>query len=143
MKAELATLFSEGDFLLKEAKTVFFFHKEEHSGAACHCCKAIKKYLDAYEKFLFSSLEPSANFHILLHTIVQRDPEFKKFSEKIYEVKCFAEESKNNSEEFFMYADEIDEVLKIILEIRNYIAGKVDIHKEFLEEYTQTSFMAS
>jgi hypothetical protein len=143
MKAQIATLFAEGDFLLKEAKTVFFLHKEEHSGAACHCCKAIKKYLDAYEKFLFSSMEPSENYHILLHTIIQKDPEFKKFSEKVYEVKCFAEESKSNADEFFMYAGEIDDVLKIILEIRNYIAFKVDFRNEFLAEYTQTSFMAS
>lgn len=143
MKAQLASLFSEGDFLLKEAKKLFFFQKEEHSSAACHCCKAIKKYLDAYEKYLFSGIAPSENYHILLHTIIQKDPGFKQFSEKIFEVKCFAEESKSNADGFFIYADEINEVLKIILEVRNYIAAKIDFRKEFLEEYTQTSFMAS
>lgn len=143
MKSIISKLFSEGDFYLKEAKAKFYLKKEEQCDAICCCCNAIKKFLDAYEKFLFEHIEPSDNYHILLHTISQKDPEFKRFTEKIYEVKCFAQESSKDKEGFFLYADEIDETIKIIIDIREYIASKVDLRREFLEEYTQTSFMTT
>jgi len=143
MKSLISKLFTEGDFYLKEAKTIFYLKKEEHCDATCHCSLAIKKYLDAYEKFLFEHMTPSDNYHILLHTISQKDPDFNRFYEKIYEVKCFAEESGKDKEGFFLYADEVDATLKIVLDIREYVASKVDLHKQFLEEYTQTSFMTT
>ncbi|MFA9389133.1 MAG: hypothetical protein ACERKD_04975 [Prolixibacteraceae bacterium] len=141
MKSIISKFFSEGDFLLKEAKSMFFLKKEEQCDAICHSCKAVKKYLDAYEKFLFSNMKPTENYHVLLHLIIQKDSEFKQFFEKIFELKCFAEESKRDQEGFFLFADEVDEVLKNVLEIRTYILGEIGMKKEFMEEYTETSFM--
>lgn len=143
MMSKIEQLFAEGDFYLKEAKSKFYLNKEEQCNATCSCCNSIKKYLDAYEKFLFEGLNPSSNYHVLLHMISQKDPTFKKFTEKIYEVKCFAEESKREGDKFFLYADEINDALKIVLEIRGYIASKIKLNKKFLDEYTETSFMTT
>ncbi|MGF7140645.1 hypothetical protein [Roseimarinus sediminis] len=143
MMSDIEQLFVEGDFALKEAKSKFYLNKEEHCTAICSSCNAVKRYLDAYEKFLFEAVTPSENYHVLLHMIVQKDPKFKRFTGKIFEVKCFAEESKREGERFFLYADEMDEVLKIILELRTYIGSRVKLHKNFMEEYTETSFMTT
>ena len=68
--------------------------------------------------------------------------EFKQFTEKIYEVKCFSDEAKKDPEAFFLYDDEINNVLKIVLGVRNYIARKVELGKEFMKEFSENSFMA-
>jgi hypothetical protein len=141
--SNIEQLFTEGDSYLKEAKSKFYMNKEEHCNASSSSCNSIKKYLDAYENYLFESINPSSNYHVLLHQISQKDASFKKFTEKIYEVKCFAEESKRKGEEFFLYADEINDVLKIVLEIRSYIASKIKLDNKFLDEYRGTSYMAT
>ena len=142
MMSLIEQLFVEGDTFLKDAKSQFYLKKEEQCDASCSSCKAIKKYLDAYEKHLFRGINPSDNYHVLIHTISQKDNDFKRFSEKIYEVKCFAEESRREGKEFFLYADEINETLKIVLEVRNYVAQKVKLDRKFMAEYSGTSFMA-
>lgn len=142
MEASITKLFSEGDSYLKEAKTMFLLKKEEQCDASCHSCRAIKKYLDAYERYLFEHLKPSENYHVLLHMITEKDPAFKKFFGKIFEVKCFAEESRNEKDGFFLYAEEVDEALKIVLEVRKYIANKVKLRNEFLSEFSAAPFMA-
>ncbi|MDA3881078.1 MAG: hypothetical protein PF436_11880 [Prolixibacteraceae bacterium] len=142
MITKIEKLFSEGDTYLKEAKGMFYAQDEKQGPATCNCCEAIKRYLDAYEIALFNQLEPSQNYHVVLHTIAQKDPDFKQFTEKVYEVKCFKEESKKDPESFFLYDDEIDDVLKDVLRVRNYIAQKVDLGKEFMEEFSENSFMA-
>ncbi len=139
MKYEIEKLFEEGDDLLKESKSKFYLQKEEHCGASCSCCCALKKYLDAYEMFLFEFIKPSENYHVLLHTITQKDPEFNDFNEKIFKVKCFADESKKEGEGFFIYPDEVNDVLKIVVEIRNYIGKKVGLSSEFLQESRKIS----
>lgn len=136
-------LFIEGDTYLQKAKAEFYLEKEEQCDAICSSCKAIKKYLDAYETFLYRGIKPSENYHVVLHVILQKDPDFRHFIEKIFEVKCFAEESKRKNEEFFLYADEINETLKNVLEIRNYVARKVKLHRKFMEEFTEPSFMST
>lgn len=143
MKPIISQLFSEGDFHLKEAKTNFLVNEDNQCDAMCKTCNAIKKYLDAYEIFLFEQMKPTENYHVLLHVIVQKDPGFVGFSEKIYEVKCFADESKENKEGFFLYADEVNDIMKNVMEVRNYIAKKINHKEPFLSEYTETSFMST
>ena len=121
---------------------MFLLKKEEQCDASCHSCKAVKKYLDAYEHYLFEHLKPTENYHVLMHLITQKDPSFKKFTEKIFEVKCFAEESRREKEDFFLYADEVNDALKIVLEVRKYIAKKIKLQDEFLSEFSSASFMA-
>lgn len=142
METELEKKFTKGDFFFKEAKSKFFLEKDEQGDASFGCCKAIKRYLDAYEQFLFKSYDPSKNLHVLLHTITQKDVEFKKFSEKIFQVKCFAEESKSEGAKFFLYPDEIDDVLKIVNDVRIYIAKKIGIDIEQLKSINNNSYMA-
>ncbi|MDA3929135.1 MAG: hypothetical protein PF541_09255 [Prolixibacteraceae bacterium] len=141
MKPTIPTLFSEGDFYLKEAKSMFFLKKEEQCNGSCNSCLAIKKYLDAYEKFLFKKNFQTENYHVLLRMINQKDSKFNQFSEKIFEVKCFAEESKREKEKFFLFAEEMNDVLKIVLDIRSYIANKVGYKKEFFADYHELSIM--
>lgn len=142
MDTKIENLFSAGDTYLKEAKGMFYAQDEKQIPAACDCCEAIKRYLDAYEISLFNQLDPSENYHVVLHTITQKDPDFKQFSDKIYQIKCFSDESKKDPESFFLYDDEIDDILKNVLKIRNYIAQKVDLGKEFMKEFSENSFMA-
>lgn len=142
MNSKIESLFSAGDTYLKEAKGMFYAQDEKQGRAACNCCEAVKRYIDAYELALFNQLEPSKNYHVVLHTIEQKDPEFKQFTEKIYEVKCFSDEAKKDPEVFFLYDDEINNVLKIVLGVRNYIARKVELGKEFMKEFSENSFMA-
>lgn len=132
MKSEIESVFVEGDSLLKEAKTMFYKNEEGQSEAVCVACRAMKKYLDAYELFLFESIKPSENFHLLLHTIIQRDNEFDKFNEKIFKVKCFLEESKKEAVTFFLYPEEVNDVLKTIIEIRNYVGLKTGLNEQFM-----------
>ena len=143
MKAIIPKLFSEGDSYLMEAKSMFFLRKEEQHCGSCNSCNAIKKYLDAYKQHLFKGSHSTENYHLLLHSLIEGDPEFKKFTEKIYEVKCFAEESKREGEHFFLYAEEINDVLNIAFEIRKYISKKVGFKKEFLADYLHTSYMTT
>ena len=143
MKAIITKLFSEGDSNLMEAKSKFFLRKEEQHCGSCNSCSAIKKYLDAYKQFLFKGGHETENYHLLLHLIIQEDPDFKMFTEKIYEVKCFAEESKREGDRFFLFAEEINDVLNIAFEIRKYIANKVGFKKDFLADYLHTSYMAT
>lgn len=142
MKAELQKLFAEGDYILNEAKSKFYLYKEEQADASCGCCNAVKKYLDAYEKFLFEGLNPSENYHVLLHTISQRDNGFRIFTERIYQVKCFADESKKEGVKFFLYPDEIDDALKTAKEIRDYIAEKIGLEMDYYTVKSDSSFMA-
>jgi hypothetical protein len=142
MMTKIENLFTEGDSYLKDAKAMFFANGDKHSDSSCYCCEALKKYIDAYEMFLFERVEPSKNYHVVMHTIAQKDPDFKQFNEKIYEIKCFADEAKKEPENFFLYDDEIDEVLKNILKIRKYIASKVHLDKEFMQEFSNNDFMA-
>lgn len=135
-------LFVEGDTYLQRAKAEFYMKKEEQCDAICSSCNAIKKYLDAYETYLYKGMNPSANYHVVLHVILQKDVNFKRFVNKIFEVKCFAEESQRKNEEFFLYADEINETLKNVFEIRNYVAKKVKLIRKFLEEDFEQSIMA-
>lgn len=141
MSPIIPKLISEGDFYLKEAKSKFFLKKEETHFASCDGCTAIKRYLDAYEQFLFEGIQRTENYHVLLHIINDEDANFKQFAEKIYEVKCFAEESKREGEKFFLFADEMNDVLNNIHEIRDYIVGEIGIKKEFLIEYLEDSFI--
>lgn len=136
-------LFTEGDSYLQQAKAEFYIKKEEQCDATCSSCKAIKKYLDAYEMYLYRGMKPSENYHVLLHVILQKDPGFRRFVEKVFEIKCFAEESLRKKDEFFLYADEIDETLKNVLEIRTYVAREVKLKRSFLEEANELSFMST
>lgn len=143
MKVLVSKLFSEGDYFLKEAKSMFFIQKENHHKASILSCGAVKKYLDAYAAYLFKNTAPSDNYHVLLHQIVEKDTGIKQFTEKIYEVKCFAEESDKKKEEFFLFADEINDVLNIVFNLRNYIAGKVGYSEEFLADYLHSNYMTT
>lgn len=143
MRDDLEKLISEGDFFLNEAKSRFFLNKEAHVEASCGCCNAVKKYLDAYERYLFEGLNPSDNYHVLLHTIAQKDPGFKVFTEKIYEVKCFADESKKEGGSFFLYPDEIDDALKTAKQIRDYIVDEVGLEIDLAKSMTDSTFMGT
>jgi hypothetical protein len=142
MKQTILKLLTEGDCYLKEAKSDFLIRQEEQCSAANKCSKSIKKYLEAYRCFLTSKFAPSNNYHVLFHGILQADPEFNQFYEKIFQVKCFAEESKRYKEDFFLYDDEINSSINISCQIRNYILRKLEIEKQFLSEYLGTCFMA-
>ncbi len=135
-------LFSEGESFLKEAKAEFLVNEDDQCDAMCKSCNSIKRFLDAYELHLFKEKKPTQNYHLLLHTISQKDPDFDRFTKMIYEVKCFSEESKNNPEGFFLYDDEINDILKIVLEIRNYIAEKLAIKESILDNIS-ASFMTT
>lgn len=143
MKPIISQLFSEGDFHLKEARANFLVNDENQSDAMCSTCNALKKYLDAYEVFLFENVKPTQNYHVTMHVIAQKDPGFTEFSERIYEVKCFVDESKEDPEGFFLYADEVNDVLKNLMDIRNYIASKINLKEPFLVEFAETSFMTT
>lgn len=136
-------LFTEGDSYLQKAKAEFYLKEEEQCVAICNSCKAIKKYLDAYETYLYRGMKPSNNYHVVLHVILQKDPDFRLFIEKIFEVKCFAEEALRKNDEFFLYGDEIDATLKNILQIRNYVARKVKLKRKFMQESAEISFMST
>jgi hypothetical protein len=143
MKDDILNLVTRGDYHLKEAKSKFWIKQEEEQGSASiHCSKAIKKYLMAYDFFLMSGINLVDNFHDLLKTILEKDPDFQQFYERIYEVKCFAKASKSKGEEFYMLDDEMDKTIKIALGIREYIANKIHFEKQFLAEYLGASFMA-
>ncbi|HKK80807.1 MAG TPA: hypothetical protein VJ909_01080 [Prolixibacteraceae bacterium] len=142
MKEKIKDLFSEGDGYLKDAKTLFFANEDRQNIGSCNCCEAVKRYIDAYEKYLFEKISPSKNYHVVMHTIEQKDPNFKKFNDVIYEIKCFADEARKEPESFFLYDDEIDDVLKNVLKIRNYIASKVHINEEFMHEFSNNDIMA-
>jgi hypothetical protein len=143
MKEEIIKLLTKGDYHLKEAKSKFWIRRNEQCEGTCSCCKAIKKYLEAYLHYLLPGLNPIDDFHVLLHTIIQRDPDFKQFYDKIFEVKCFGEEAKRKKENFFLYDDEKNNAINISLEVRNYITGKIKFEKQFLSEYIGTSFMTT
>jgi hypothetical protein len=142
MKEEILELLTKGDYHLSEAKSKFWIRQTELCDGACNCCKAIKKYLEAYKHYLMPGLNPIDDFHVLIRMIVQRDPEFKQFNDKIFEVKCFAEESKRKKENFFLYDEEKNNAINISLEIRKYISGKIMFEKQFLSEFLGTTFMA-
>lgn len=142
MKEKILELLTKGDYHLKEAKSKFWIRQTEQCDGACSCCKAIKKYLEAYKHFLLPGLNPIDDFHVLIRTIVQRDVEFQQFNDKIFEVKCFAEESKRKKENFFLYDDEKNNAINISLDIRKYITGKIHFEQQFLSEYLGTTFMA-
>jgi hypothetical protein len=143
MKDKIIKLLTSGDYNLKEAKSKFWVKQDELNEATCDCCKAIKKYMKAYEQFLLPDMSPINNFHVLFRKITERDPEFKQFHEKIFEVKCFAEESKHKGEKFFLYHEEMNNAIKIALGLREYITRKIHFEKQFLSEYLETSFMAT
>lgn len=143
MNPVITGLISEGDYYLKEAKSIYFVKKEESYNGSCNSCNAIKKYLNAYEEFLFENKSKTENYHVLLHLICQKDPEFRKFMEKIFEVKCFAEESQREKENFFLFDEEINDVLNSVFEIRSYITAKVGFDKEFLADYFESSMMTT
>jgi len=143
MKEEIVKLVTRGDFYLKEAKSKFWIKPEEEQGSAsCNCSKSIKKYLKAYDFFLTEGENLVDNLHDLLSVIVEKDPEFQQFYDKVYEVKCFAKASKTKGEEFYMLDDEVDKTIKIALGIRDYITNKIHFEKKFLSEYLGASFMA-
>jgi hypothetical protein len=143
MKDKILKLVTRGDYYLKDAKSKFWMDREEEQGiASIHCSKAIKKYLMAYDYYLKPEENPVDNFHDLFKIILEKDPDFQKFYDKVYEVKCFAKQSKSKGEEFFMLDDEMDKTIKIALGIREYIANKIHFEKQFLAEYLGTSFMA-
>jgi hypothetical protein len=142
MKEKILELLTKGDYHLSEAKSKFWIRQTEQCDGACSCCKAIKKYLEAYKLYLAPGLNPIDDFHVLIRTIVQRDSDFQQFNDKIFEVKCFAEESKRKKENFFLYDDEKNNAINISLEIRKYITGKIHFEQQFLSEYLGTTFMA-
>jgi hypothetical protein len=142
MKERVLELLTKGDYHLKEAKSKFWIRQTEQCDGTCSCCKAIKKYLEAYKHYLLPGMNPIDNFHVLIRTIVQRDPDFQQFYDKIFEVKCFAEEAKRKKENFFLYDDEKNNAINISLEIRNYISRKIKFEKQLLSEYLGTTFMA-
>jgi hypothetical protein len=144
MKDKILKLVAKGDYHLKEAKSRFWIRQKEVQGhATCECCKALVKYLKAYEHYLFPALRSSNNIHLLLRKILERDHDFQQFYEKVFEVKCFAEESKNEKENFFIYDDEMNNAITIALSIREYISMKVHFEKQFMSEYIDTSFMST
>jgi len=142
MKEKILKLLSKGDFHLKEAKSKFWIRQTEQCDGTCSCCKALKKYLVAYVHYLLPGMKPVDNFHVLIRSILQRDSEFQQFYEKIFQVKCFSEESKRKKEDFFLYDDEKNNTINILLEIRSYIAGKIKFEQQFLSEYLSDNLMA-
>jgi|GEM_PF-3128380 len=142
MKEKILELLTRGDYHLNEAKSKFWIRQTEQCDGTSSCSKAIKKYLEAYKHYLLPGMSPIDNFHVLIRTIVQRDPEFQKFYDKLFEVKCFSEESKRKKENFFLYDDEKNNAINISLEIRSYIAGKIKFDHQFLSDYLGTNFMA-
>lgn len=143
MKDKILKLVTRGDYYLKESKSKFWVKPEEEQGSASvSCSKAIKKYLMAYDYFLKPGEKPVENFHDLFEVILEKDPEFQQFYDKVYEVKCFAKESKTKGENFYMLDDEVDKTIKIALGIRDYITNKIHFEKQFLSEYLGTPFMA-
>ncbi len=143
MNEFIQKLFSEGDCFLNEAKAGFLVNEDNQCDAICKSCNSIKRFLDAYELYLFNMKAPSQNYHLLLHTITHKDPDFERFTKMIYEVKCFSDESKNNPDGFFLYDDEINDVLKIIMEIRDYIAGELGINEPVFNNNLSSSFMTT
>jgi hypothetical protein len=142
MREEIVKLLNKGDFHLKDAKSKFWIRQTEKCDGTCSCCKAIKKYLEAYLHFLLPGMKSIDNFHVLIRTIVQRDPVFQEFNDKIFEVKCFAEESKRKKENFFLYDDEKNNAINISLEIRSYITEKIHFEQQFLSEYLGNTLFA-
>ncbi len=142
MKEEILQLLTEGDVHLKESKSELLTKRDDQCVGANKCLKAIKKYIVAYQFFLNSESLPTNNFHLLLHEITEKDPDFKQFTANIFQVKCFSEESKEYKEEFFLYDDEVNSIINTALEIRDYISKKINFDQKFLYEYLGTSFMA-
>jgi hypothetical protein len=143
MKEKILKLMTRGDYHLGEAKAKFWVKHEESSAEGTHnCFKALEKYLRAYEMFLFPDGKPIDSFHVLLRTILQKDPAFKQFYDKIFDVKCFDFESRTEKDTFFLFDDEINNVMNILLSIRTFVAEKMKFDKQFLSEYQGTSFMA-
>ncbi|HPR31986.1 MAG TPA: hypothetical protein PLK12_07820 [Prolixibacteraceae bacterium] len=143
MKSKLKEFFAEGDFHLKEAKSLFFHHQEEQCNATCQSCKAVKKYLDAYEYHFNEHFKPTENMHLLMRTLIRQDPDFEKFYAPVFDVKCFAEEALHHKDEFFLYDSEVDKLMHSIMELRTYIAEKVGFKKEFLFGATKNKFMGT
>ncbi|MBP7506831.1 MAG: hypothetical protein KA807_03340 [Prolixibacteraceae bacterium] len=143
MRDKILQLLTDGDFYLKEAKSKFLMRQDEdQSDAARSCSKAIKRYLEAYKCFLTSRFIYTTNFHIMVREILQYDPEFMKFYDRIFKIKCFAEESKRYNEDFFLYDDEVNSSIDAALDIRSYVSQKIHNEHPFLSEFIGTSFMA-
>lgn len=142
MKEKILQLFTEGDALLKESKSELLASLDDQCVGTNKCLKAIKKYIETYQLFLNSTCVLTNNFHLLLHEITEKDLEFEMFASKIFQVKCFSEESKKYKEEFFLYDNEVNDVINIALEIRDYISKKIHFDQKFLYQYQGTSFMA-
>jgi len=142
MKEKIIELLTRGDYHLNEAKSKFWIRTTEACDGTSSCSKAIKKYLEAYKHYLLPGMTAIDNFHVLIRTIVQRDPDFQKYYDKLFEVKCFSEESKRKKENFFLYDDEKNTAINISLEIRKYITEKINFDHQFLSDYMGTTFMA-
>jgi len=143
MKESIIQLFNDGDELFKEAKKIFLNNQEAQSCATCDGCKALKMYLDAYMLFFNEHYKPTDNYHIVVRTLIRLDPEFEKFYSTIFDIKCFAEESKNEGDKFFLFDIEVNKAIHFLEEIRNYIAKKIHFDKQFLSEFLEHSFMGT
>ena len=143
MKSQIEQLFNDGDSCLREATSESFLKDEVQGDVVCNCCKAIKKYLGAYVLHLYSTFEPSESYHSLVHVILQKDADFRLFIEKIFAIKCFAEEARLKNETASLDVDDIKSILKDALEIRNYIASKIRFLFEFIEKNSELSFMST
>lgn len=143
MKEKIIELFNEGDFLFKEAKALYLNNQEAQCNATCKGCNALKKYLDAYMCFFNDHFKATENYHILVRTLMRLDPEFEKFYAPIFDIKCFAEESKNEGDKFFLYDIEINKAIHTLEDVRSYIAGKIHFEKQFLSEYLESSIMGT
>ncbi|MBN1924681.1 MAG: hypothetical protein JW798_02490 [Prolixibacteraceae bacterium] len=141
MNEKLKEIFDEGDYHFKEAKTLFFHKQEEQCNATCQSCKAVKKYLDAYEYFFNDHFKPTENLHLLMRTIIRQDSEFEKFYAPVFDVKCFKEEAMHHKEEFFLYDSEVNKLIHSIHEIRDYIAEKIGYNKKFLFDASDTRYL--
>jgi hypothetical protein len=139
MNAAIIDLFNEGDFHFKEAKAQFLNNQEEQCDATCHGCKAMKSYLDAYMLSFNDHYKQTDNYHILVRTLLRYDPDFERFYNAIFDIKCFAEESHHNKDNFFLFDIEVNKALHTLEDVRNYIASKVHFEKKFLEDYSGSS----
>lgn len=143
MKDVIIKLFNQGDELFKEAKTTFLNNQDAQNCATCAGCKALKMYLDAYMVFFNEHYKPTENYHLVVRTLIRFDPDFEQFYSPIFDIKCFAEESKNEGEKFFLFDIEVNKAIHYLEEVRNYIAGKIHFDKQFLSEYLEHSFMGT
>ncbi|MCF8360312.1 MAG: hypothetical protein K9H26_16280 [Prolixibacteraceae bacterium] len=142
MDKKVKEIFDEGDYHLKEAKTLFFHNQDEQCSATCESCNALKKYLDAYAYWQNDHFKPTDNLHLLMRTLIRQDADFERFYAPVFDVKCFSQEAIHNKDEFFLYDTEVNNLIRSIREIRDYIATKIGYDKKFLFDNSDSRYMS-